>query len=162
MSAKRPESVDDARESALRRLTARPYGEAELEGALVKAGYTPEVAASVVARLVEVGLVSDADYASFVARSVVRGRLASRADAKRRLVRAGVDADLADDAITREVGDDEEETARALAEKKARSLRGLDHQVAMRRLVGALARRGFGAELSYAVARDVLGSDRLV
>ena len=51
---------------------------------------------------------------------------------------------------------DEYETALALARRKARSLAGLERDVAYRRLAGMLARRGFGAGTVHRVLREVL------
>ncbi|MFC3435439.1 hypothetical protein [Nocardia seriolae] len=53
--------------------------------------------------------------------------------------------------------DDERERAAELVRAKIRSLPGgLDRDKATRRLVGLLARRGFGQSVAYAVVRDEL------
>jgi regulatory protein len=43
-----------------------------------------------------------------------------------------------------------------LVRKKLRTLRGVDDTTATRRLVGMLARKGYGSGLAYAVVRDEL------
>ena len=52
--------------------------------------------------------------------------------------------------------DDEEAAARVLVRKKLRSMHGVDQQKATRRLVGMLARKGYGAGLAFAIVRDEL------
>ena len=52
----------------------------------------------------------------------------------------------------------EEEAARALVRKKLRSLTTVDDTTATRRLVGMLARKGYGAGLAFSVVRDELAS----
>ena len=42
---------------------------------------------------------------------------------------------------------------------KMRSMRGLDPQVATRRLAGMLARKGYGAGLAFSVVREALAED---
>jgi regulatory protein len=53
--------------------------------------------------------------------------------------------------------DDQRTAARALVDKKLRSMRGLDTQVATRRLAGLLARKGYSAGLAFSVVREALG-----
>ena len=57
--------------------------------------------------------------------------------------------------------DDEERTARAVAEKSARKVKAAPTERAeydkhLRRVVGALARRGFNQGMSMRIAREVL------
>ena len=42
--------------------------------------------------------------------------------------------------------------------KKLRSMRGVDHVTAARRLAGLLARKGYPAGLAFAVVREELGA----
>ena len=46
-----------------------------------------------------------------------------------------------------------------LVRKKLRSVAGLDQQKATRRLVGMLARKGYGAGMAFAVVKDELKLD---
>ena len=72
-------------------------------------------------------------------------------------MRKGVDRDDIDNALSTVEPDDELAAATALAEKKLRSMRGLERDVKYRRLAGALARRGFSAGLTSQVLSSVLG-----
>ena len=119
-----------------------------------------DVATRLLDRFEEVGLVDDEAFARVLDRqrgSRHRG-LARRALAHE-LRRKGVDDEVAREALDEIDPDDEEAAARALVRRKLRSMRGLDPQVATRRLVGMLARKGYPAGLAYAVVRDELALD---
>ena len=51
---------------------------------------------------------------------------------------------------------DQRVAARALVDKKLRSMASLDRQVATRRLAGLLARKGYAAGLAFSVVREAL------
>lgn len=131
-------------------------------------------------RLTELGLLDDRAFA----RGFVQSRMAGRAFGPRRvaadLARRGVDRRVidetiaefwaeqaaagADDPATDLTGDvvgavaPEDLVARAAA-SRLRALRGLDPVVARRRLVGWLARRGFGIGESVRVAARLLSDE---
>jgi regulatory protein len=52
--------------------------------------------------------------------------------------------------------DDEVAVAQALVQRKLRSMTGVSREVATRRLVGMLGRKGFGAGLAYRVVNEEL------
>lgn len=158
-----PESPDDdadphavARAVVLRLLTGAPRSRSELEQALRRKGCPDDVAADVLDRMEQVGLVDDVAYAESFVRSRQAGRgLATRALAQE-LRTKGVD-----DEVAREVLDDidpDAERARAheLVAKRLRSMHGLDRTVQTRRLAGMLARKGYGSEVAMAVVREQL------
>ena len=73
------------------------------------------------------------------------------------------DALVEPDDVAREALDevdpaDEEAAARTLVRKKLRSLSRVDDTTATRRLVGMLARKGYGSGLAYAVVKDELAT----
>ncbi len=99
-----------------------------------------EVAERVLERFTEVGLIDDAAFARQWVESRHRSRgLAPRA-LKQELRRKGVGDEDAAEALEQIDEDDQRAAARALVDKKLRSMRGLDQQVATRRLAGLLAR----------------------
>jgi regulatory protein len=81
--------------------------------------------------------------------------LAGRALAQE-LRRKGVDDELAREALDTIDPADEERAARLLVRKKLRSLTRVDETTATRRLVGMLARKGYGPSMAYAVVKDEL------
>jgi len=118
----------------------------------------PEAATTeVLDRLAEVGLVDDA---AFARQWVASGehRMRSRAVLLQELRLKGVDSETAEEALAEE-GVNDRDVALRFATKKARTLGGLDRQVAYRRLCGALSRRGFAPSVVASVASQVLSVD---
>jgi regulatory protein len=149
-----PESV--VRTIVLTALTAAPRSRAQLETKLAAKGAPPDVAARVLDRFEQVGLVDDAEYA----RSLVRAKQASRGLAGRalrqELRRNGVDNETATEALEQLDPDVEEQTARRLVAKKLPSTRGLPYPKQMARLTGMLARKGYPGGLAYRVVTEAL------
>lgn len=143
---------------ALKALDRRAYPRAELATKLVGKGAEAEVVAKVLDRLEELGLINDAEFASqwVESRHRVRGLPASRL--RMELRRKGLDEELINQAVAAIDRDSEVTAALELAQSKARTLRGLDHDKALRRLVGVLARRGFSPELAWSSAKQVLAA----
>lgn len=126
--------------------------------ALRRAGITDQVAAEVLDRYHEVGMIDDAAFA----RAWVSSRHHSRGLARRalgqELRRRGVAAETVSEVLAELDPDTEEETARALVERKLRTATG-DPAGLARRLVGMLARRGYPAGLAYRVVKEALEAD---
>ena len=85
--------------------------------------------------------------------------LAKRALAQE-LRRKGVDDEVAREALDEIDPDDELEVARALVRAKLRSVRNLDRDKAVRRLVGMLARKGHSAGVAFQVVKEELDLDQ--
>ncbi|KAE8763831.1 recombination regulator RecX [Georgenia thermotolerans] len=154
-----PDAEEVARTIALRQLTAAPRSRAQLEAALAKRDVPEDVAARVLDRFTEVGLVDDAAYAEML----VRTRHAERGLARRALAaelhKKGIDPEVAGAALAQVDDADEEAAARRLVEKKARSTAGLDRQVRRRRLAAMLGRKGFGPGVAMRVVDEVLAAE---
>lgn len=149
-----PEQV--ARIIALRRLESAPRTRQELAGTLAKKGVPVEAATAVLDRFEEVGLIDDAAFAHAWVTTRHHGRGLGRRALADELRRKGVAPDLIEAACSTLDADSERDRATRLAESKARSMAGLPKDRALRRLVGALTRRGYSAGLAFEVARDVL------
>jgi len=151
-----PESV--ARKILLDQLTGQARSRQQLSDKLAEKNVPTDIATRLLDRFEEVGLVDDGAFArSWVAS---RGAGGGRALAKRALAqelrRKGIDDEVAREALDEIDPDDEEQAARALVRKKLRTLTRVDDTVATRRLVGMLARKGYGSGLAFAVVRDEL------
>lgn len=146
-----------AREICLRQLAVRPRTRAELAGALAKRGISEEVSAQVLDRYDEVGIIDDAAFA----RAWVSSRHAGRGLARRALAnelrQRGVDGDTASEALGELDEETEVETARALVERKLRSVRG-EPDAVFRRLVGMLARKGYPPGVAIRAVKDALAA----
>ena len=76
---------------------------------------------------------------------------------RRELREKGIDPQTIDVVLADQVvGDRERTTAAALVEARLRSMRDVDLDVATRRLVAMLARKGYSPSLSYSVVREAL------
>ncbi len=134
-----------ARNIVLRRLTRAPQSRAQLADVLAERGIPDAIAAQVLDRMTEVGLINDAEYAAMY----VRSRRASRGLAPRVLAQELRQKGIADELIAAELGeisaDDDRALALALVAKKLGATAGLDPQARTRRLAGMLLRKGFRA-----------------
>ena len=149
-----PEAV--ARKILLDTLTGQARTRKELADKLAKRGVPDDLAVSLLDRFTEVGLIDDSAYARQWVESRHRSRgLAPRALAQE-LRRKGVGDEQAKEALEQIDEDDQRAAARALVDRKLRSMSGLDHLVATRRLAGLLARKGYAAGLAFSVVREAL------
>jgi regulatory protein len=151
--------VATAREICLRLLTDRARTRHELAQALRRKGVPDDVAEQVLGRFDEVGLIDDAAFAGQWVRSRHRYRGLGRRAIAMELRRKGVDDEIAGEALAEVDGEAEEQRARQLVDKKLRTmvLAGPEERTAAaRRLVGMLARKGYGGGVAYGVVRAAL------
>ena len=154
-----PEQV--ARTILLDQLSGQARTRAELRAKLAARNVPDEIAERLLDRFTEVGLIDDAAFA----RAWVESRHAGRGLAPRALAhelrRKGVADEIVADALERgRRRRPRRQAARTLVRKKLRSVRGVDHATATRRLVGMLARKGYSSGLAFAVVRSELGADQ--
>ncbi len=151
-----PDPYDWARQIVLRQLTAAPRSRSQLQAVLRRKNCPEHVAAAVLDRMEEVGLVDDTAYAGMLVRSQQAGRGLARRALAQELRRKGVDDETARAALDEVDPHDEEDRARELVAKKLRSMSGLDPVVQTRRLAGMLARKGYPSEVSMRVVREAV------
>ena len=149
-------AVEDLRkralDGALRLLAARPRSEAEVRERLVRRGLPHDIIVHTLERLREYGYVNDAEFARFWVESRSGANPRGRYVVQRELRTKGVDQDTADAAMEALT---EERSARKTAQKKVRSLRGLEYQEFRTRLTGYLVRRGFGYDVVRQTVNDL-------
>ncbi len=151
-----PESI--ARSVCLKLLTMSPKTRAQLADALAANGIPDDAAQAVLDRYTEIGLIDDAAFAQAWVSTRQAGRgLATRALAQE-LHRKGIDKEIAGRALATLDPANEEQSARELVQRRLRSLRGLEPQMATRRLLGMLARKGYPSEVAFRVIREELGA----
>lgn len=163
-----PESVRDdpepdhesvARKILLDALTGQARSRQELADKLARKDVPAELAAALLDRFEEVGLVDDEAFARAWIASRQPGKGLARRALAQELRRKGIDDEVAREALDEIDPDDEESAARALVRKKLRTMRGLERDKATRRLVGMLARKGYPPGMAFAVVKDELGAD---
>ena len=149
-----PESV--ARTLCLRALTGAPKTRRQLAEMLARKDVPEAAAEAVLDRFVEVGLIDDAAFARAWVDSRQSGRGLARRVLQAELKAKGVDAEVAAQAVETVDADDERAAALQLVQRRARSMQRLDRATASRRLIGVLARKGYGGGMAAAVVREVL------
>ena len=156
-----PESV--ARKILLDQLTGQARSRKELADKLAARNVPADVATRLLDRFEEVGLVDDEAFArSWIASRQPAGAGGGKGLARRALAqelrRKGVQDEVAREVLDEIDPGDEEEAARALVRKKLRSLTRVDDVTATRRLVGMLARKGYGSGMAFAVVKEELAA----
>lgn len=150
---------ETAATSLVRSLGRRGLSISEATARLRADGLDDDESASVVADFIERGWLDDAVLAEQLVHSAsTRKNMGARAIrqllVKRRLSREAIDEAIA------ELPDDDAERALELARSKARALVRYDDDTALRRLMGMLARRGFGGSVAGNAARTALADAR--
>jgi regulatory protein len=149
-----PESV--ARGVCLRALTGAPKTRKQLAELLARSGIPQDAADAVLDRFTEVGLIDDAAFARAWVTSRQSGRGLARRALSAELRAKGVDAEVAAAAVDEVDPQEEWDSARRLVARRLPAMARLDRQTAERRLVGMLARKGYGGGLAGYVVREAL------
>jgi regulatory protein len=150
-----PESV--ARTIILTRLTSRARSRRELEDALGQRGVPPDVANRVLDRYQQLGLVDDSEFAREWVRTRQQNRGLSARAVRYQLRGKGVADEQVTDALEELGPDADQRAARQVVQGKLRGVRSLPPDVARRRLMGVLARKGFDVSLAAEVVREAIG-----
>ncbi|MEM6755822.1 MAG: regulatory protein RecX [Planctomycetota bacterium] len=138
-------AVDKAMRDGMTRLNRRAMSRRDLDRKLREKGHAAEARAAALDRLIELGVIDDAAYGAALAEETVRRKGAGPRLVEQKLrakeLEGGEARRLADAAT----GDAEAQraAATAAAEKKLRSMAGLDAATRRRRLYGLLGRRGY-------------------
>jgi regulatory protein len=145
-----------ARQIALDALSRTAKTRGQLESLLGRKGVEQDAARTVLDRLEEVGLIDDEEYAlTFVeSRHRVQGKGSRALGSELRL--RGVDDEIVGRALAGLDGEQEYATACRLASARYARMTGLPTQVAVRRLAGFLARKGYGGDVSARAVRHAL------
>ena len=151
-----PDPYQVARQIVLRQLAMVPRSRAELMQKLEQRDCPAEVAATVLDRMTEVGLIDDQAYAQMLVRSQQSGRGLARRALARELRTKGIEDHLVEQALATISDEDERDRARALVDKRLRAMHGLGIDVQTRRLAGMLARKGYSSGVTFAVIREAI------
>ena len=147
-----------ARKILLDQLTGQARSRSELATKLAKKGVPDELAGRLLDRFEEVGLVDDEAFARLWVQSRQPGKGLARRALAQELRRKGVEDEVARVALDEIDSDDEVEAARGLVRRKLRSVERLDRDVAVRRLTGMLARKGYPVGVCFRVVREELAA----
>ncbi len=154
-----PDQVEAALAYVRRSTGAQPASEGRLRARLADRGHGPDVVDAVMVHARAERLVDDdALSAALVAEWRARGHAARRI--RRDLRRRGFDESVVGRALGALDGQDEAAAAFELARSRAESLSHVPAETAFRRVVGYLARRGYGEGIARKAARDAVYDQR--
>jgi regulatory protein len=151
-----PESV--ARKILLDQLTGRARTRSELATKLAQRQVPDDVATRLLDRFEEVGLVDDSAFAREWVEQRQTGRGLARRALAQELRRKGIADEVVRETLDEVDPDDEVEAARMLVRAKLRTVGSLDHDKAVRRLVGMLARKGHSSSVAFRVVKEELAA----
>lgn len=154
VDADRAGEIEAAEQSLLKKLRSHSLSLREARAALERAGLTLEEASTVTDRFAHNGYLDDAALADQLIHKGLQRKGQGRQAIARALSQRGLDRDTIDAALA-ELPDDDAERALEFARSKVSAMEGLDRDVALRRLAGQLARRGYGGA-ALSAARQAL------
>ncbi|HHE08128.1 MAG TPA: recombination regulator RecX [Chlorobaculum parvum] len=138
-----PPSEDKSRKAAfncaVRLLSARDHGRAELENKLKKKRFTQEAIASVMERLGQLNLLDDRTFAGSCMAGIARRRPEGKFKTRARLKQKGLSDAIIEETIA---SYDQSELCRTAAERKLRTLNGPPETI-RKKLYTFLKYRGF-------------------
>ncbi|WP_394279497.1 regulatory protein RecX [Microbacterium sp.] len=147
-------SLDAAERTLMKKLRGRSLSVREARSALRTAEVSDEDAEGLIARFLDLGYLDDEALAEQLIDKAMSRKAQGRQAVAQTLSQRGLPRDVIDIALAA-LPDDESERALEFARSKASSMDGLDRDVALRRLAGQLARRGYGAT-ALSAARQAL------
>ncbi|GGF35779.1 hypothetical protein GCM10010922_08660 [Microbacterium sorbitolivorans] len=158
-AAEADEIARRAEQRLVRALGSRGLSEREARDRLRRDGVESEIAEDIIDRLLRVGAIDDDILAEQLVYQATNRKGQGRKAVAQSLVKRGLSRDAIDRAIE-SLPDDDEERALEFARSKSGPLSRLDHDTALRRLVGQLSRRGFGGSMAMRVANQALDEAR--
>ena len=134
---------------------ARAKSKGELLAHLKKRGVEDDIAAAIIFRLQEAGLINDAEFAKAWSQSRHHSKKLSKRIIGNELRTRGVDQNSIDEALDEIDGEDEYRMAFSLAMKKYSTMSKLEAEVQIRRVQSLLQRKGFSFDLIGRVIREL-------
>lgn len=131
--------------AALRYLSYRPRGEAELRERLTQRGFPEDAQNAVIGKLTEDGLVNDAIFAQFYTDARDHFRPRSKWMTRQELKQKGISSEIIDQVVS--TIDDDDNAYRAALEK-AKRIADVDYETFSRKVGSHLQRRGFSSSVT--------------
>jgi regulatory protein len=146
---------DRAEEVLVRKLRGKQLSVSEARNVLRMTDVDRDVAESIIEEFLHRGYLDDRTLAQLLVTSGVERKGQGRVALSRSLSQRGIPRDIVDEVLG-ELPDDDAERALDYARSKASSMSGLEPDTALRRLLGQLARRGYGGSIAMNAARTAL------
>ena len=153
------EIAERAEQRLVRALGSRGLSEREARDRLRRDGVESDLAEDIIDRLLRIGAIDDDMLAEQLVYQATTRKNQGRRAVSQTLAKRGLSREVIDRAIE-SLPDDDAERALEFARSKAGPLSRLDHDTALRRLVGQLSRRGFGGSMAMRVANQALDEAR--
>ena len=144
-----------AAEALVRKLRARAMSVSEARQVLRGHDLPAVDIDEVIEEFLHRGYLDDRTLAGALVTAGVERKGQGRVALSRALAQRGIPRDIVDEALA-ELPDDDAERALEFARTKARSMSRLEPETALRRLLGQLARRGYGGSVASNAARTAL------
>lgn len=144
-----------AEKNLLKRLRTRQLSVVEARAVVAERALGPADVESILEAFCRRGYLDDVKLAEHLTHIGIDRKGQGRQIIAQTLARRGIPRDVADAALAA-LPDDDAERALAYARSKAASMAQLDRAVAMRRLAGQLARRGYPGSVALDAARRAL------
>ncbi|MCU4673496.1 regulatory protein RecX [Microbacterium fluvii] len=148
-------SREAAERSLLRKLRTRSLSEREARAVLSEHDLAPGIADELVEVFLDRGYLDDAALAEQLVHAGVDRKGQGRQVIAQTMSKRGIPRDVADAALA-ELPDDDFDRALEFARSKVAAMRSLEPDVALRRLSGQLARRGYPGSVALSAARRAL------
>lgn len=155
LDADEGEAAAAAEAALLRKLRTRSLSVREARAVLIERALDEAAADTIIERFARNGYLDDAKLAEQLIHSGVERKGQGRMMLSQTMSRRGIPRDVIEEVLA-ERPDDDEARALEFARIKARSLGSLDREAALRRLIGQLARRGYGGSAAMRAARTAL------
>lgn len=153
------EEFSRASDVLVRRLRNKQFSVSEARDLLRGLEVSPETVENVLDDFIDRRYLDDRTLAENVARTASERKGQGRMMVRRTLTQRGIPRDVIDDVLA-DHEDDDAERALEFARDRARTLVRLEHEVALRRLVGQLARRGYASGVAMNAARRALEEEQ--
>ena len=151
----RADRVAAAERILLRKLRARQLSVSEARAAAAEHELLPDDLEALLDSFTRLGYLDDARLAEQLIHTGAQRKGQGRRAIAQTLSSRGIPREIADEALA-DQPDDEAERALEFARTKARQLDSVDHETAMRRLMGQLSRRGYPGAVAATAARTAL------
>lgn len=150
-----PDEIDvaaDAESALVKRLRTRSLSEREARAFLRERDLSVNAVEGIIEGMLRHGYLDDARLAEQLIHAATTRKGQGRRAISQALSQRGIPRDVVDAALET-LPDDDADRALEYAHQKARTMRDLDRETALRRLSGQLARRGYGGQSLEAARR---------
>lgn len=131
----------------------------EIMDKILKKGIIPEIAEKIVSRYEELGYIDDEAYAEqFVYSKTTYDKLGKRSISFK-LKEKGISEEIIQQVLENIDDEEEEQQAKELALKKARTNKRYDTQKRLQQIVGLLVRKGYSGNIAFRVAKEAISEE---